>query len=93
MKFDILKMVFNSIELPHMDHAFVIGGRCANMVNDDRISKVQKRAARVILSCKIRDVSSEELFNTMKWMPFYDRVAHKRCLMMCLLEYVCKLKS
>ncbi len=53
------------------------------MVNNDRISKLQKRSARVILRFKLRDISSKDLFNTMNWMPFYDRVTYKRCLMMC----------
>ncbi len=82
VKFDILKMVHSSIVLPHMDYASIVWGRCPNMVNNDRISKLQKRPARVILRCHIRDISSKDLFNTMDWMPFYDRVTYKRCLMM-----------
>ncbi len=34
------------------------------MINNDRMSKLQKRVARVILRCKIRDISSKDLFNT-----------------------------
>ncbi len=52
------------------------------MVNKNGMSKLQKRSARVILGCKIRDISSKDLFNTMNWMPFYDRITYKRCLMM-----------
>ncbi len=70
VKFDILKMVHSSIVLPHMDYASIVWGRCPNIVNNDRISKLQKRSARVILRCKIRDISSKDLFNTMNWMPF-----------------------
>ncbi len=72
----------SSIVLPHMDHASRVWGRFPNMLNNDRISKLQKRSARIILRCKIRDISSKNLFNTMNWMPFYDRVRYKRCLMM-----------
>ncbi len=50
---------------PHMDYASIVWGRCPNIVNNDRISKLQKRSARVILGCKIRDISSKDLFNTM----------------------------
>ncbi len=53
VKFDILKMVHSSIVLPHMDYASVVWGRCPNMVNNDRISKLQKRSTRVILRCKM----------------------------------------
>ncbi len=49
VKFDILKMVHSSIVLPHMDYASIVWGRCPNMVNNDTISKLQKRSARVIL--------------------------------------------
>ncbi len=65
-----------------MDYASIVWDRCPNMVNNDRISKLQKRSARVIPRCKIRDISSKDLFNTMNWMPFYDRVTYKRCLIM-----------
>ncbi len=73
-------MMHSSILLPHMNYASIVCGRCPNMINNDRISKLQKRSARVILRCKIRDISSKDLFNTMKWMPFYDRVLYKRYL-------------
>ncbi len=72
VKFDILKMVHSSIVLPHMDYASKVWFRCPNMVNNDRISKLQKRSARVILRCKIKDISSKDLFKTMNWIPFYD---------------------
>ncbi len=58
-------MVLSSIVLPHMDYASIVWGRCPNMVNNDKMSKLQKRSARVILRCKIRYISSEDLFNTM----------------------------
>ncbi len=76
-------MVLNSVVLPHIDNAYIFWGTYPNMVNNDRISKLQKRLARVTLRCKIREASSEELFNTMKLMPFYDRVTYKRCPLIC----------
>ncbi len=75
-------MVHSSIVLPHLDYASIVWGRCPNTVNNNRMSKLQKRSARFILRCKIRDISSKDPFNTMNWMPFYDRVTYKRCLMM-----------
>ncbi len=53
--FDVLQMVHNSIVLPQMDYGCIIWGRCPNLVNVDRICKLQKRAARVMLRCQIRD--------------------------------------
>ncbi len=75
-------MVHSSIVLPHMDYASIVWDICPNMVNNDRISKLPKRSARIILRCTSRDITSKDLFNTMNWMPFYDRVTYKRCLMM-----------
>ncbi len=75
-------MVHSSTVLPQMDDDSIVWGRCPNVVNKDRMSKLQKRVAKVILRCKIRDIPSNEQFNTMNWMPFYDRVTFKRCLMM-----------
>ncbi len=66
-----------------MDYASIVCGRYPKMVNNDRMSKLQKRSARVILRCKIIDISNKDLFNTMNWMPFYDRVTYKRCLLRC----------
>ncbi len=40
IKFDILKMVHNSTVLPHMDYIPIVCGRCPNMVNNDRMSKL-----------------------------------------------------
>ncbi len=36
-------MVYSSIILPHMDYASIVWDRYPNMVNNDRISKLQKR--------------------------------------------------
>ncbi len=73
-------MMHSSIILPHMDYVSIFGGggRCPNMVNND---SVLTRVVRVILRCKIRDISSKELLNTMNYVPIYDRVTYKRCLM------------
>ena len=80
---EILKKVFNAIVLPHMEYACVVWGRCSNVQNNvGRICKLQKRAARVILNCRIRDISSVDLYAKMKWMPFDDRISYKRSLMM-----------
>ena len=35
-----------------------------------------------MLRCTIQDISSDEIFRKMNWMPFQDRVSYKRCLMM-----------
>ncbi len=44
--------------------------------------KLQKRAAHVMLRCKIQYISFNEIFKRMNWMPFQDRVSYKHCLML-----------
>ncbi len=82
MNIDIVKMIHNSILLPHIDYACVIWDRCPNEVNVDRICNRQKRAAQVMLRCKIQDISSSEIFKRINRMPFQDRVSYTCCLMM-----------
>ncbi len=36
----------------------------------------------VMLRCQIRDISSDELYCKINWMPFSERVTYKSCLMM-----------
>ncbi len=61
---DTLKMTHNSILLSHIYYGCVIWG-IQNQVNVNRICKLQKRAARVMLRCKIQNISSNEIFKTM----------------------------
>ncbi len=35
-----------------------------------------------MLRFKFQDISSNEIFKRMNWMPLQDRVSYKRCLMM-----------
>ena len=74
--------VFNALVLPHMDFCSTVWGRPANKVFTDRITKLQKRAARIILQCKISEFSSFQLFHRLKWMPFEERVNFKRSVLM-----------
>ncbi len=76
MNIDIPKMIHNSILLPHVDNGCVIWDRCPKQVNVDRICKLQKRAAHIMLRCKIQDISSIEIFKMMNCMPFQDRVSY-----------------
>ena len=44
---------------------------CCDKESLNRVLKLQKRAARVILSAH-RDSPSVQLFNKLKWIPFYE---------------------
>ncbi len=68
----ILKLIHNIfILVPHIDYGCVIWGRCPNQVNVDR--KLQKRAALVILRCKIQDISSNATLKKINRMPFHKQ--------------------
>ena len=47
----------------------------------DKLIKFQKRAARLILD-KPMDTPSEELFQTLGWMKFDERVNYRKAILM-----------
>ena len=61
---------YNSIIHPIITYASVIWSRC-DKESLNRVLKLQKRAARVILSA-YRDSPPVQLFNKLKWIPFYE---------------------
>ena len=67
------KMFYNAFIMPHLQYCVTIWGKSSDV---DRISKFQKRAARVILD-KGYNVPSTEPFAALNWMPFKDRVDFK----------------
>ena len=46
----------------------------------DRLIRLQKRGARIILKRKIREVSSEQLFKELGWLPLTERWTFHKCL-------------
>ena len=46
----------------------------------DRLLRLQKRGARIILKRKIREVSSEQLFRELVWLPLTERWTFHKCL-------------
>ena len=46
----------------------------------DRLLRLQKRGARIILKRKIREVSSEQLFKELGWLPLTERWTFHKCL-------------
>ena len=74
------KLYFNAYILPHLDYCCTIWGNCNdNLV--EKLIKFQKRAARLILN-KPMDTPSEELFQTLGWMKFDERVNYRKAILM-----------
>ncbi len=78
-------LFFNAYILPIFDYCCTIWGNC----NDDgiqRITKLQKRAARIILDALFL-TPSQELFRDLNWITFKDRVSfHKLILVYKILN-------
>ena len=54
-------------------------GHCS-VTNTNRLLKLQKRAARIILQADIM-AQSLLMFNELKWLPFPKRIQHHTCIM------------
>ena len=73
-----LKLLYLCIVQSQMDYCCEVWGNRFNM-HTERITKLQKRAARLILNCNMY-TSSKELFLRLNLLPFYQRVQYFRCL-------------
>jgi len=70
------KLFFNSYVLPHFDYCSVIWGNCSKTALN-KLVKMQKRAARIILD-KDYNTRSNELFMELGWISLEDRINFKR---------------
>ena len=73
-----LRLLYMSLVQSQMDYCCAIWGNRLNL-QTERITKLQKRAARLILRCNMF-TSSKEMFSLLNWMPFKERVQYFRCL-------------
>lgn len=69
-------LFFNSYILPIFDYCCTIWGNC-NDEGIQRITKFQKRAARIILDAPFL-TPTEELFENLNWLTFQDRVLYHK---------------
>ena len=77
---DNRKRFYNAYILPHFDFCCVIWGNCTSTL-EDKLVKLQKRAARVILDCDFTTPSSL-MFADLKWMTFPERVIYQKAIQM-----------
>ena len=74
----ILKLYYNAYVLPIIDYCCIVWGN-SNKSQADKITKLQKRTARITLQADFLTPSST-LFLKLKWLPFPQRVKlHKAC--------------
>lgn len=78
-------LFFNSYILPIFNYCCTIWGNCSDD-SIQRVTKLQKRAARIILDAPFL-TPSQEMFHTLNWLPFEDRVSyHKLVLVYKILK-------
>lgn len=76
----IRQLFYNAYILPYIDYCSSVWGNLSKN-NSDRIDKLQKRAARIILDCDM-SVPSEFMFSSLKWLSFINRVKYQKCILM-----------
>ena len=77
---DSLNQYFNSYILPIFDNGcWIWGGNTAAQTN--RLLKLQKRAARIILRADIM-TPSQSMFDQLKWLSFPKRIQYHASIMM-----------
>ena len=74
-----LKQYYNSYILPIFYYGCMIWSQCTSH-NMKRLSKLQKRVARIILQADIM-THSQQMFQELGWLPFPKRVKYHTCVM------------
>lgn len=75
-----LKQYYNAYILPVFDYGCIIWSR-GTAANTDRMLRLQKRAARIILHAD-RMTPSKDMFQELQWLPFSKRIQYHVCIMM-----------
>ena len=74
-----LKQYYNAYILPIFDYGCMIWGQCSTY-NMNRLLKLQKRAARIILQADFM-TPSKQMFQKLGWLTFAKRVQYHTCVM------------
>ena len=61
-----------------MDYVSVIWSNCDKHCQV-RVLKLQKRAARIVTQCADNYAPSVQLFNLLKWIPFFENAKLAKC--------------
>ena len=73
-------LFYNPYILLHLDFCCIICGNCSSTL-EDKLVKLQKRAARVILDSDFCTPSSE-LSKELNWQTFPERVTYQKAIIM-----------
>lgn len=72
-------LFYNSYILPIFDYCCIIWGNC-NADGIEQLTKLQKRAARIILDAPF-NTPSKELFKSLNWLSFRDRLIYHKLIL------------
>ena len=72
-------MFYNFYVLPLIDYCCSVWGNCSKE-NQNVITKLQKKAARLILDAEFR-TSSRDMFEKLHWLPFPERVKYHQAVL------------
>ena len=75
----IQKVYYQGYILPYIDYGSVTLGS-ASVTNIERISKLQKRAARIILRANY-DTPSVDMFSQLGWLSIPDRLKYNKAVL------------
>ena len=75
---DVQKKFYQGYILPLIDYGSVVWGT-TSLSNLDRISKLQKRAARIILHADF-NTPSAEMFKEISWLPIIKRLKYNKAV-------------
>ena len=76
---DVQKTFYQGYILPYIDYGSVTWGS-ASTIHIERLSKLQKRAARIILRAEF-DTPSEYMFNKLCWLSVTDRLKYNKAVL------------
>ena len=81
MSNDALLKIYNCIIFPHLNYCRTVWSGAKNSSHVDRLFKLQKRAARIILG--VRDVltPTHSLLRQLKWMPLPDYFIFRKLIL------------
>ena len=79
LSYEMKCMFYNSFILSKIDYCLNIWGSSSKCYMEC-ILKLQKRAARIILSANI-ETRSETMFNKLGWMTVYQRAFYQNCIL------------
>ena len=74
------KMLYNALIKPIFEYCCTVWGNCS-VENLDRLLRLQKRCARIILDATIND-SSVKLFDKLGWLPIDDTIRIRKLVML-----------